>query len=251
MASSPKQPEIKLWQIKLPDREGMPHQLRSETGELSTLVDSKDLNDLSQEELNRAIRYRSIPALQDFVTVRASLRRILAAELSTNPSEIRFEILPEGKPILTKQHGSLHFNVSHTSGLAMIAISRELELGIDVENTFRQTDLIPLARRYFAPSETEQLMDLDPDAQRSGFFRIWTSKEAYIKARAKGLGIPLDRFSIRVSEPHPILNSTEHDPGAESRWTLQSVSVPSPHMATLCYHDSPESNPKITATSSR
>jgi 4'-phosphopantetheinyl transferase len=94
----------------------------------------------------------------------------------------------------------LHFNLSHTTGLVTCLVGRMERLGVDTENTQRpMTDLMQLARRYFAPAEVAALDATAEHQRRELFFRFWTLKESYIKARGIGLSLGLSRFAFAVS----------------------------------------------------
>jgi 4'-phosphopantetheinyl transferase len=102
---------------------------------------------------------------------------------------------------------------------------RVRQLGVDVENVHRMTSCQELAKRFFAPSEYEYLRNLPPSLQRDAFFRIWTLKEAYIKAEGKGLSIPLASFSFRFSAENPaevtLTSNSGSNPGVWSFFECQ------------------------------
>ncbi len=233
---SSKAPQISLVQVTLPlRRSGATDRRKPEAG-LAELCAKEDLSVLSTDELERAERFRSLSALVTFVTVRSRLRRFLGRLLNADPNQLHFSYGDEGKPSLAPPFDQLHFNVSHTDGAAVMVASRETVLGVDIENTTRHVDLLALAKRYFSPSEYRQLLEGDEAGRVHNFFRIWTAKEAYIKARARGLKIPLDQFSIALDTQDDCrLGSTEHDPGAFNQWSLMRLKMPDPFVATLCH----------------
>lgn len=116
------------------------------------------------------------------------------------------EVLPEDWVFRTNTHGRpgiandiaqpVSFNLSHTKGLSVLAISSHPLTGVDVEHSKRQNSFEEqrLAHRFFSPSETASLLALPHPAHKERFYRLWTLKEAYIKACGKGLAIPLDHF---------------------------------------------------------
>jgi 4'-phosphopantetheinyl transferase len=112
---------------------------------------------------------------------------------------IRFVASPAGKPRLAPEQAfapRISFNLSHSGGRALLAISHGPEIGVDLEAHDRKTDVLPLADRYFAVPEREAVASADESSRRTEFFRIWTAKEAVIKAQGEGLGIPLGSFSV-------------------------------------------------------
>jgi 4'-phosphopantetheinyl transferase len=117
----------------------------------------------------------------------------------------------------------LRFNLSNTRGLVAIALTRELEVGVDVEFVERKTEPLAIADRFFSESEVRALhAQAGEEAQRERFFAYWTLKEAYIKARGMGLAIPLGQFSFHLDEAGPERISfgpeIEDDPGGWHFW---------------------------------
>ena len=138
---------------------------------------------LSPDEKARAGRFVVEHAREAFVTARASLRVILSRYLGCDPGGLAFTYGPQGKPSLADLHetSGIEFNVSHTAHLVLVAVARNRPLGIDVEWARRDIDHEPLARRFFARSETQRLLEqVRPEARRAAFFRCWTRKEAYL-----------------------------------------------------------------------
>jgi 4'-phosphopantetheinyl transferase len=90
----------------------------------------------------------------------------------------------------------IFFNVSHTTGLIVLAVARRRALGVDVENLEASEMPVDVADRFFASSEVTALLALPSSQQQDRFFEYWTFKESYIKARGMGLSIPLDKFSF-------------------------------------------------------
>ncbi len=156
---------------------------------------------LNAAERERAARYHFDIDRQRFTAARGQLREILAAYLGQPPRSLEFSYNPQGKPGLPGAR--LRFNLSHTLGIGLLAVTDGQEAGIDVEGTHRQVDSPGIVRRFFAPAEVDALFAL-PEAQRSrAFFDCWTRKEAYIKARGLGLSIPLDSFEVGLAPGQP------------------------------------------------
>ena len=153
---------------------------------------------LSQEERNRAARFVFDRDRDQFVAVRGWLRRLLGAYLHCAPNDIRFALGPQGKPHLDDEGSNLHFNVSHSGDVGLLAFSRGGELGVDVERDEGSVDVVELARSCFSETEQRSFDSLPIHRRRERFFQLWSAKEAYIKARGGGLSIPLQDFSIDV-----------------------------------------------------
>jgi len=157
---------------------------------------------LDPEESDRASRFHFDRDRRAFVIARAMLRVILGHYVSRPPEALRFDLGAQGKPAIRPDDsgGAVHFNVTHSGGLALYAVSRSYEVGIDVEAIRPQPDLEDIAGRFFSAREVEALAALPPDARIEGFFSCWTAKEAYIKGRGEGLSMPLDGFAVSL---HP------------------------------------------------
>ncbi len=119
-------------------------------------------------------------------------REILSFYLERTPEQVNIRPDPEGKPRLVEA-GPWHFNLSHSADWGLLALARE-EVGVDVEDSSRKIECLQLARRFFSQSEANRVERLHPTEQALLFFRIWTLKEAYVKATGRGLRLPLDNF---------------------------------------------------------
>jgi 4'-phosphopantetheinyl transferase len=153
---------------------------------------------LSPEETDRAARFRFDRDRHDYVVAHTLLRTSLASYLGRPPGRIAFALNPFGKPSLADPNEPLRFNLSHTRGLAVVAITRGGAVGVDAEDSGRTTNVSD-AGRGFAPSEIAQLASWSGERQRVAFFSLWTLKEAYIKARGLGLSLPLNRFAFGLT----------------------------------------------------
>ncbi len=145
---------------------------------------------LSADEGARANRFRFDRDRRVFVITRGALRSLLAGRLGVSPSEIRFRYGSAGKPSLADlaSGGELHFNVTHAGSLALIAITRAGEIGIDVEPVRDLPDWEGVARLVFDAGQVAQLKSRSEPMRMQAFFRAWTRKEAVAKARGTGLG---------------------------------------------------------------
>lgn len=193
---------------------------------------------LSAEEHERAGRYRVERPRKDFIVTRATLRSLAAAYLGTTPLDLSFRYSKYGKPMLDgpfdSRFNDLRFNVSHTEGLALIAFVRTHEIGIDVEKIRPQPDVRKLAERFFSLHEREALEKLSGDELQTAFFRCWTRKEAYVKARGEGLSLPLHQFDVSVAaHESQALLATRPDPSEASRWILRDLPTTPGYAAAL------------------
>lgn len=178
---------------------------------------------LSKEEQERALRFRIERPRKDFVLTRGTLRLLLARYLSTTAEEVSLRNSPNGKPFLEGEN-DLCFNVSHTDGLALMAFAKRRAIGVDVENLERETEVAQLAERFFSPTERQALRQLSGEKLKQAFFRCWTRKEAYIKAKGDGLSLPLDQFDVSIAAgDRDALLATRPDPVESDRWMLSDV----------------------------
>ena|SRR5579871_3147439 len=156
---------------------------------------------LSLEERERAARFHFPEHQKHFIGCRGILREILSGFLEIPPAELRFTYNAYGKPAVSDP--TLRFNVSHSGGWAMFAVTRGREVGIDIERINERTALELIQARFFSAWESEQLRSLPLEQQTEAFFRCWTRKEAYIKARGLGLSFPLDSFDVSLAPGEP------------------------------------------------
>lgn len=141
---------------------------------------------LSAGERQRAVRLRTSALRDRFIAGRGQLRQILAGELGQPPHTLTFACGEYGKPQLMR--GDLRFNLTHTDQHMLCAVSRTHHVGIDLEDTRREVEILPLADTFFTQQEVAALHTVSGTEQRWLFFEFWTRKEAYLKARGWGIG---------------------------------------------------------------
>ena len=153
---------------------------------------------LSLAERERAARFKFEKDRRLYTVAHAALRSLLAGYLNVAPGDLEFEIGPRGKPRLapTFNKDSLEFNLSHSSEVALIAMNREREIGVDVEQVKKEFAFAEVAERYFTTREVSAIRALPEDLQRRAFYQCWTSKEAFLKAKGVGLSGELDEVEI-------------------------------------------------------
>ncbi|MDP2562722.1 4'-phosphopantetheinyl transferase superfamily protein [Psychrobium sp. 1_MG-2023] len=178
--------QVDIWLVK-PHHISCPNQLAYFRQQLSEQERAKVDKQYNQEGRHSAL------------VTRALVRNVLSKYHSTiAPSDWRFGKGFNGKPFISNPNVTLDFNLSHAQGLIAIAVSHQLELGIDVEYIKRKANTYKLAPRYFSPYENEALAQLPYQQQAIDFFNFWTLKESYIKACGDGLAIPLDHFWFKI-----------------------------------------------------
>jgi 4'-phosphopantetheinyl transferase len=181
---------------------------------------------LSRDEIARAERFRFEKDRYRFIVTHGLLRILLARYLNipfVSASQLQFCSNAYGKPSLDldMQDHVLNFNLSHSHELILFAFTYVRQVGVDIEYMRPALDFESLAQHSFSPLENEMLRALPTSERVKAFYQCWSRKEAYIKARGKGLAIPLDSFdvSLRSDEPAALLNSRE-DPHETARWRM-------------------------------
>lgn len=159
---------------------------------------------LSADEQARHDRYRHERDRNLHLTARLMTRTVLSRYVpGISPRDWKFRPGPHGKPeiaapemqIELERHSfDWHFNVTHTEGVVVLAVAQGSPVGVDVERVDRPMNFEGLARRFFAPEEAAVIEAADEGQRAALFYRIWTLKEAYVKAIGKGLAHPLDAF---------------------------------------------------------
>lgn len=174
---------------------------------------------LDEGERARHARFRFERNRDEFLVAHALVRTALSRHDPRPPAAWRFEVGSHGRPE-PLDAGDLRFNLTHTDGLAAVAITRGRDVGVDAERVAREVEP-ELAERHFAPAELAALRGLTGPAWRARFFDLWTLKESYIKGRGLGLALDLRRFAFRLAPPAP--PEVDIDPALEDRgdaWTF-------------------------------
>jgi len=191
---------------------------------------------LAPEEGERAARFHFARDRQHYIAARGLLREILSRYLKLSPNSLRLKYTSYGKPYLTDECGGgwLRFNVSHAGGLALYAVSREREVGVDIEQIRTDIEHRQIASQFFSEQEVASLLALPADAQQEAFFLCWTRKEAYIKGIGEGLSLPLHSFDVSLTPGEPAaLLAVRGDAQEAARWTLQALEPGAGYRAAL------------------
>jgi 4'-phosphopantetheinyl transferase len=196
---------------------------------------------LSPDERDKAARFHFDKDRNQFVQARAALRFILSEYLNVPPQTLWFSYGPHGKPALANGHAesSLRFNLSRRDGLALIAVTRGREIGIDVEFIRADAPFFEIADVSFSSSESATLRTLPESSRAAGFYNCWTRKEAYVKARGEGLSFPLKQFDVSLTPgDSPMLLNVRDDLDEIDRWTLQEIPVAEDYVSALAVEGS-------------
>ena len=158
-------------------------------------LDPRWIDVLDAEERARASAFRSPEQRESFTASHALVRTALSTYGACAPADWRFGLSPEGRPLLLGDSG-LRFSLTHSGTWAAVAIGAGQAIGLDIEPVRPERDALPLARRFFGAEETERLGGLPPGERPAGFARLWTVKEAVLKARGCGLTEPLRSVEV-------------------------------------------------------
>jgi 4'-phosphopantetheinyl transferase len=195
----------------------------------------------SDEERQEARFYFAKDRLRYLVT-RALVRTTLSRYVNVVPADWRFTANAYGRPQVLSAAAKdlrLEFNISHTTDLIVMAVSRDRAIGVDVESLAERSTSTAIARRCFAQQEVAALEALPAADQPLGFLEYWTLKEAYIKARGMGLSLPLDKFGFCLDDDRSI-SMWVHPELADTavRWRLLQLSPPD-HLVAVCVEQQP------------
>jgi 4'-phosphopantetheinyl transferase len=160
---------------------------------------------LDSGERDRYERFRFARDAGRFALRREALRQILGWYLEVEPWALTFETSDvAGKPCLSASlTDELRFNASSSGDIALVAVARDSAIGVDVEALRTVTDFTDIAERYFTAGELARLQALPGPNRFRGFYRLWTSKEALLKAVGTGLPGGLGRFEVGADPDRP------------------------------------------------
>ncbi len=180
---------------------------------------------LTDDEKTRANKYVFAKDRQHFVACRATLRKILSGYLGISPEEIEFSVRHYGKPYLSGVDRDLRFNVSHSNGTAVIAVTMNREVGVDIEFVDPNFDVFSVASSAFSTEEVSRLRSLPLTQQAAAFFTGWTRKEAFLKAMGDGLSSSdeLQNAISFISDEDASYQPIES--GKATDWSLTSIEI--------------------------
>jgi 4'-phosphopantetheinyl transferase len=186
---------------------------------------------LCSTEAARAERFVHPVSRDNFVVAHGVLRHLLARYTGAQPGDLRFSADPNGKPALEAPAGDgnpVSFNLTHSQGRALIAVSDGRAVGIDLEKIKADVKAVPIARRYFARAELAAIEAAPPPLQAETFFRYWVAKEALLKGQGIGLRFPIDEFEVQFDDRALSARIGIRTPSRlSSDWTVQMLPVES------------------------
>ena len=177
---------------------------------------------LSSFEKEKANRFRFEKDKNCYVIARGLLRILLSRYLNLKSQKINFRYAEKGKPYL--QHPSnIKFNLSHSKNCIVLAFTKNIEIGIDVEYTKNNLEILQVADSFFSKQEIKELKSLQPIYRLSAFYNCWTRKEAFIKATGDGLSFPLNQFTVSLeSSKSAEIKEILWDNKEKDLWSLET-----------------------------
>ena len=187
---------------------------------------------LSMEEIGKSNKFKFEKDRILNTLTRSSLRILSGLYLDSEPNAIEFKYGDFGKPAYNFPT-DVKFNVSHSGKFIVLAFVKDSEIGVDVEKIKTDFNVLKIAENFFSTSEIELLHNVEPDNLYKAFYRCWTRKESFIKAKGSGLSFPLTSFTVSVNHKEPKLLRTEWNPLEKEQWNLFSFDPASGYVGAL------------------
>ena len=184
---------------------------------------------LSPDEQEEYEQRQHAGQAEDYLASRAFLRCVLAEYVDMAPEALQFEVNRYGKPSLAGHQHNLSFNAAHTHGLTLCAVTNGVDVGVDVEFQTDSQGMLDAADDYLSDTEMAALKEIEVEGRLTAFFRFWTLKEAYLKARGEGLSIPLHDFSVLLDG----MQVKRLDADDAGRWDLRLLAQDDDFTAAL------------------
>lgn len=190
---------------------------------------------LSDEERKRADNLHHANHRKCFVISHGMTRRIVGHYTNTQPQKLEFSCYSHGKPRLCQQRKScnVEFNLSHSGQLALLAVSCDHPLGLDIEQINPAVNISDITGRFFTQEECAFIMSLPTTEQTTVFYKLWTCKEALIKGIGTGLTLALDSFTVSFDKDQPVIRSNESE---YDNWSLRCLKPASGYAASIAVH---------------
>lgn len=203
-------------------------------------LSSNDVNSylatLSEDERARANRFKARGKRKEFIITRGLLRKTLGQTLDIDPSSFEFDYAEHDKPFLSVASLGvpISFNVSHSHKQALVALTLDRAIGIDIEKVRLEVSFNKLAVRFFSKHESQALGKLDKDILPKAFFACWTRKEAFVKALGDGISFGLSEFSVSVDPDETNVSLLTHwDPDESSNWSIVNINADEDYIGAL------------------
>ncbi|NAS30807.1 4'-phosphopantetheinyl transferase superfamily protein [Flavobacteriaceae bacterium R38] len=201
--------------------------------DINTDMQTYYFNLLASDEKEKAGKFYFEKDRRKYIAARGILRTLSGRYLNEDPKQVQFTYGEYGKPAYL-QHPNLKFNISHSGEIVVLGFVHNYEFGIDVEFIKSNFDVLDIAQNFFSSKEIAALEKLPETLQNHAFFRCWTRKESFIKAKGSGLSFPLDKFTVSIdSDTEATLLETVWDSSEKKEWNVFSFVPAKGYLAAL------------------
>ena len=190
---------------------------------------------LSGHELTRARALKR--RKQEFIAMRAFVRLCLSRYTQTDPANLELQSTSKGKPFLANAKIPIKFNLSHCNNFAVLAIGLQFDIGVDIESITRNRSQREIAARYFHPREVVQLESLNETDHNIYFFRLWTLKEAFLKATGDGISAGLEKAEFALDGEKITAQLADDLQTHVDNWQFYQTFITSEFCVALARHD--------------
>lgn len=181
---------------------------------------------LDFNERARAQRFVKEIDRKSFVVSHGKLRRILADYLSLSPNKIALETQSQGKPFVAgDRSAALKFNLSHSDNYLLVGVSKDFEVGVDIEKWTDSIDYEGVLDLCFSESEQNFWRDLSVDQRQAFFYQQWVRKESFVKAVGLGLELDVSLVKTTLTGAGRFL-SLPAECGLSENWSLIDLELP-------------------------
>jgi 4'-phosphopantetheinyl transferase len=200
------------------------------------------IGSLSKDETERADRFYFEKDRTQFIVRRGILKQIISKYLEIDPKNLLFEYNRFGKPFLNSNSPKhdFRFNMSHSKNMALYCISHQKDVGIDIEYIQKDIEFLQIIDRFFSHNEKKFIQKINIDKRKEAFFKIWTRKEAILKALGKGISFPLEKVDVSFNKDNFITRINDNDYGqcTESSWYVKDLLPTEDYVASIAIEGS-------------
>ncbi|BDQ02806.1 MAG: hypothetical protein KatS3mg037_1381 [Ignavibacterium sp.] len=190
---------------------------------------------LSDEEKEKSGKYKFARDRERAIVTYFFRRKILSEYTGLSPENLSFKIGKSGKPYIDNQGLTyLKFNYSHSGDLIVYALNRDAEIGVDIELVEEFPDLNSLVKNYFSHNEQKAFLSLTTLKDKLNFFyKIWTRKEAFVKALGTGLNDDLGKINLYSEKFNSFIEKFFY---SGKDWIIEELTTPKAYIASICYN---------------
>jgi 4'-phosphopantetheinyl transferase len=202
---------------------------------------------LDPNEHERAARFHFAEDRARFILGRGLLRHGLRRYAPDVPPSIEMIYTGLGQPTIPAEFGAPRFSISHTHDLVALAFANDAQVGLDLEYLQPPVDHLELAERILSEEDFRTFEALPQEEKHVAFYRAWTGKEAYLKARGEGIATGLQDVSVPFTA-NPTAALVDHRDASAGAWRLHALPVPHDYMGNLACDDASR---KVTSFAAR